>query len=290
MSGAIGLLHPGAMGATVGSAARAGGARVLWCGAGRSEATQRRADEAGLEDAGTLADLVAASDAILSVCPPHAAAELADQVAALGFAGLYVDCNAVSAATARAIGARIEAAGGAFVDGGLIGPPVRRAGTTRLYLSGARAPEVAARFAGSPLEAIPLDGPAGAASALKMCFAAWTKGSAALLAAVRALATAEGVDDALLAEWARSLPDLPARSEGSLRGTAAKAWRFVGEMEEIAASFADAGLPDGHHRAAAETYRRLARFRDAAEPPTLAEAIAALLSIRARSARPGGPP
>jgi 3-hydroxyisobutyrate dehydrogenase-like beta-hydroxyacid dehydrogenase len=170
----------------------------------------------------------------------------------------------------------VEEGGASYVDGGIVGSPPRKRGTTRLYLCGAASGRVAACFAAGALEAIVLDGKIGAASALKMAYASWTKGSQALLMAVRALAIAEGVDDALLREWQRSIPDLPARSEAAVRGTAAKAWRFVGEMEEIAATLGEAGLPQGFHEAAGEVYRRLARYKDAAEPPTVSEAADAL--------------
>ena len=123
-----------------------------------------------------------------------------------------------------------------------------------------------------------LDGEPGAASALKVCYAAYTKGTTALLLAIRALARAEGVDDALLAEWAVSQPDLVTRSEAGPRWSARKAWRFAGEMDEIADALADAGIPDGFHRGAAATYRRLDRFKDAPEPPALADLIAAVLA------------
>jgi 3-hydroxyisobutyrate dehydrogenase-like beta-hydroxyacid dehydrogenase len=220
-----------------------------------------------LEDAGSLARLVAASEVIVSVCPPHAALDVAREVADLGFTGIFVDANAVSPATAREVGAVVEKAGATFVDGGIIGPPPQARGSTRLYLSGDRASQVAGLFDTGALEALVVEGGPGAASALKMAYAAWTKGSAALLLAVRALTAAEGVDGALLREWSLSQPDLPARSEAAAKGNARKAWRFVGEMEEIAATFARAGLPDGFHQASAEIYRRLAGYRDRTPPP-----------------------
>ncbi len=273
----IGLLHPGEMGAAVGAAARAQGTRVLWASEGRGAATRGRARAAGFEDAGTLADLVCLTDVILSVCPPHAATDLARTAAR--FAGLYVDANAVAPTTAREIGTIVENAGAAFVDGGIIGGPPQRRGTTRLYLSGAGSARVAAHFTTGPLKAIVLPGGPGAASALKMAYAAWNKGSAALLMAVRALAIAQAVDGALLDEWKRSQPELPARSEAAVRGNARKAWRFVGEMEEIAATFAAAGLPEGFHEAAGEIYRRLAPWKDGT-PPAVAEASTALVKPR----------
>jgi 3-hydroxyisobutyrate dehydrogenase-like beta-hydroxyacid dehydrogenase len=272
----IGILHPGDMGSVVGACAVAGGSRGLWASEGRSAGSRERAAAAGLEDARTVAALVAASDVIVSVCPPHAAIDLARDVAGRRFAGLFVDANAVAPATARKIGAVVEAGGAAFVDGGLIGPPPRSAGSTRLYLSGREAKRAAALFESSALEAIAIgDGP-GAASALKMAYAAYTKGSSALLMAIRALASSEGVDDALLAEWRRSQPDLPKRSEAAARDNARKAWRFVGEMEEIAATFAAAGLPGGFHEAAAVIYERLAGYKDAAAPPSMADLVAPL--------------
>jgi 3-hydroxyisobutyrate dehydrogenase-like beta-hydroxyacid dehydrogenase len=272
----IGILHPGDMGSVVGACAVAAGARVLWASEGRSAGSRERAAAAGLEDARTVAAVVAASDVIVSVCPPHAAIEVARDVAGRRFAGLFVDANAVAPGTAREIGAIVEASGATFVDGGLIGPPPRNAGSTRLYLSGREAKRAAALFESSALEAIAIgDGP-GAASALKMTYAAYTKGSSALLMAIRALAASEGVDDALLAEWRRSQPDLPKRSEAAARDNARKAWRFVGEMEEIAAAFAAAGLPGGFHEAAAEIYARLADYKDAATPPSMADLVAPL--------------
>lgn len=272
----IGLLHPGDMGSVVGACAVAAGSRVLWASEGRSAGSRERAAAAGLEDGGRLAAVVGASDVVISVCPPHAALDLARAVAGLGFAGLFVDANAVAPATGREIGAVAEAGGATFVDGGLIGPPPRAAGSTRLYLSGREAKRAAALFGGSALEVVVVGDAPGAASALKMAYAAYTKGVSALLMAIRALAASEGVDDALLAEWRRSQPDLPKRSEAAARDNARKAWRFVGEMEEIAATFEAAGLPGGFHEAAEEVYRRLVAYKDAATPPAMADLVASL--------------
>jgi 3-hydroxyisobutyrate dehydrogenase-like beta-hydroxyacid dehydrogenase len=272
----IGVLHPGDMGVTVGASARAGGSRVLWASEGRSAQTRERAAAAGLEDAKTLASLVAASGVIFSVCPPHSAVDLARHVAAQGFSGVYVDGNAVSPGTAREIGRIIERGGATFVDGGIIGPPARARGTTRLYLSGEQAGPIARLFAQGPLEAIVLDGEPGVASALKMAYAAYTKGTSALLVSIRALAIRAGVDQALLDEWALSQKDLGARSERAAGETARKAWRFTGEMAEIAATFDDAGLPDGFFRAAGEIYESLAGYKDAPSMPSVAEVAKAL--------------
>jgi len=273
----IGLLHPGEMGASVGAAARAAGARVLWASEGRGTDTWARAATAELDDAGTLRDVVAASDAILSVCPPHAARDVATAVAAAGFRKLYVDANAVAPATSREIAKLVEDAGATYVDGGLIGPPPDKPGTTRLYLSGPKAASAAALFAKGNLEAIVLPGELTAASAIKMAYGGWNKGQQALLLSIVALAMSEGVSEALLAEWQRSQPDLPKRADNAARGSARKAWRWIAEMEENAATLDAAGLPDGFHAAAADVYKRLAIYKDAGVPPTLDDVAKTLL-------------
>ena len=253
----VGLLHPGEMGAAVGGCLVSAGHTVLWDPSGRSRASTGRALAAELTGAG-FGDLVARSSVILSICPPHAALDVARQVADAGFRGLYTDANAISVATAGQVASIVTAVGAGYVDGGIIGLPPEKSGHTRLYLSGPRAGEVRELFARSALDARIAGGPPYAASAVKMAYAAWTKGSGALLLACRALARAEGVEETLLAEWAMSQPGLAARSEGSAAAAAAKGWRWVAEMEEIAASMAAAGLPPGFHQAAAEIYDRAA--------------------------------
>jgi len=242
-SSTVGLLHPGEMGAAVGAVLRGQGHRVLWASDGRSAETRARADEAGLEDVGAISH-VAEAAVVFSVCPPHAALDVARSAR---FGGVYVDANAVSPATAAKVSDVVDE----FVDGGIVGSPPREPGTTRLYLSGERAAEVAALFTGSVLDARVVSN----ASAVKMAYAAWTKGTAAMLLAIRELARREGVEEPLLAEWDLSQPELRERHARALRSAEAKGWRWVGEMEEIAATFEADGLPGGFHRAAAEIYR-----------------------------------
>jgi 3-hydroxyisobutyrate dehydrogenase-like beta-hydroxyacid dehydrogenase len=231
------------MGAAVGAVLRSQGIPVVWASEGRSDETRARAEAAGLEDVGSV-QAVAQSDVVFSICPPHAVLEVARSA---DFGGVYVDANAVSPATAAEVGTAV----GAFVDGGIVGSPPREPGTTRLYLSGDRAADVAELFAGSALDARVVSN----ASAVKMAYAGWTKGTAAMLLAIRELARREGVEETLLAEWELSLPGLLERYERAERSAAAKGWRWVGEMEEIAATFEADGLPGGFHRAAAEVYR-----------------------------------
>ena len=234
----VGLLHPGEMGASVGRVLQGNGHEVLWASEGRSDATRERAQT--FRDAGTLDALADQAELILSICPPHAALDVAR--ALRGFDGVYVDANAISPMHAR----EIAAAHPRFVDGGIVGGPPDEPGTT-LYLSGAGAAAVAVLFVGSNLEPrVVAD-----ASAVKMAYAAWSKGSAAMLLAIRDVAAHFGVED----EWRLAAPDLAERLPRAERARDTKGWRWVGEMEEIADTFAAAGQPDGFHRAAARVYR-----------------------------------
>jgi 3-hydroxyisobutyrate dehydrogenase-like beta-hydroxyacid dehydrogenase len=234
----VGLVHPGEMGASVGRVLQGNGHEVLWASEERSDATRERAQT--FRDAGTVAALADEAELILSICPPHSALEVARSVE--GFDGVYVDANAISPMHAREIAALHPR----FVDGGIVGGPPDEPGTT-LYLSGAGAAAVAVLFVGSNLEPrVVAD-----ASAVKMAYAAWSKGSAAMLLAIRDVAAHFGVED----EWQRAAPDLAERVPRAERARDTKGWRWIGEMEEIADTFAAAGQPDGFHRAAARVYR-----------------------------------
>jgi 3-hydroxyisobutyrate dehydrogenase-like beta-hydroxyacid dehydrogenase len=240
------------MGAAVGHCLTTRGHQVLWASDGRSDQTARRALAAGLSDAGPARVVAERASVIISVCPPHAAVDVACSVA--GFGGMYVDANAVSPQTARRVCEIVTEGGARYVDGGIIGPPPVSPGSTRLYLSGAPADEVRALFDGTVLDARIAGGGPWSASALKMAYASWTKGSAALLLAARELADAEGVANALDAEWELSQPGLADRHRAAERSAASKGWRWIAEMTEIAATMAAAGLPEGFHAAAAEMF------------------------------------
>ena len=234
----VGLLHPGEMGSAVGGVLQTGGHDVLWASEGRSEATRSRAES--FRDAGTVRSLAREAELILSICPPHAALDVAR--ALNGFDGIYVDANAISPAHALEIAALHPR----FVDGGIVGGPPREPGTT-LYLSGSGASEVAALFAGSTLEPRVVAN----ASAVKMAYAAWSKGTTAMLLAIREVARTFDVEE----EWVLAAPELVEQLPRAERAAATKGWRWVGEMEEIADTFGAAGQPEGFHRAAAQVYR-----------------------------------
>jgi 3-hydroxyisobutyrate dehydrogenase-like beta-hydroxyacid dehydrogenase len=274
----IGILHPGQMGVSVAASAGRGGHQVYWASEGRSPETRRRAEQVGLHDLGVLARVCERCSVILSVCPPHAAETLADRVLACGFAGLYLDANAIAPRRAERIGRKMADAGASFVDGGIIGGPAWEPGRTWLYLSGQRSADVASLFSAGPLETEVIGDRPGKASALKMCFAANTKGTTALLCAVLAAAENLGVRAELERQWSRYEPGFAEEAAGRVRRVTAKAWRFAGEMDEIAATFADAGLPGEFHAAAAVLYRRMAHLRDVSSVPPLEAVLAALAS------------
>ena len=272
----IGIIHPGEMGISIASSAQNSGHDVFWSSEGRGEKTRARAGKHNLQDAGTIENLCGVCSIILSVCPPHAAEDVAHQVIAGGFKGLYVDANAISPQRSKSIGEAMQIAGIDFVDGGIIGPPAWERGQTWLYLSGQGADEVAACFANGPLEVKIVGEEIGKASALKMCYAAYTKGTSALLSAILAAANSYNVRMELNQHWDMDESGFAEQTERRVRRVTAKAWRFAGEMDEIAATFAAAGLPSGFHESAAEIFRRMAGFKDSPTLPELDEVLASL--------------
>ncbi len=260
------------MGAAIAASACNSGMDVYWCSEGRSAATLERANSLGLNALPSLQSLCDTCDLLISVCPPHAALELAELVMACNFQGIYADVNAVSPTTVTTIASKLEKAGIEVVDGGIIGlPPVTR-GTTWLYLSGKAAAKVMDCFDAGPLETEVLSDRIGQASGLKICFAANSKGTAALHTAILAAADNMGVRDALENQWDIFNPGFTAKSHGRIRQVARKSWRFTGEMKEIAATLESNGLPREFFDAAAEIYERQITFKDVEKEPAI-EAI-----------------
>lgn len=273
----LGILHPGEMGLSVAASAQNSGHTVYWVSEGRSPQTVERAVRLALIDAHSLAKLCETCSVIVSVCPPDAAEAVANSVLSQGFTGLYVDMNAISPQRAIRIGETMTARGARFVDGAIIGGPAWKAHTTWLYLSGEEAQSVADCFSAGPLETCVIGAAIGKASALKMCFAAYSKGTTALLCAVVAASEALGVREELEQQWSRDGSNFAEQASQKVRQVTAKAWRFTGEMEEIAATLSAAGVPGDFHNAAANIYRRMADFKEAPMLPTLEEVLTALL-------------
>jgi 3-hydroxyisobutyrate dehydrogenase-like beta-hydroxyacid dehydrogenase len=260
----VGLLSPGEMGSAVAATLREQGVTVRTCLQGRSVRTRDLAERDRLEVAPTLADLVLASDVILSVVPPASALDVARAVTAAiratGARPLYVDCNAVSPSTVRAVAATV---GGEVVDVGIIGSPPRGQGTTRFYASGP-----AARHLELPgLEVRPIGEEVGTASALKMCYAALTKGFTALATELLVAAQLLGVNEELAKELADSQAQHHATMARQIPRMPSVAHRWIGEMEEIAKTFAELGLTPRILEGAADLYRFAASTPLGAERP-----------------------
>ncbi|WP_160051666.1 NAD(P)-dependent oxidoreductase [Nocardiopsis sp. FR26] len=251
----VGLLHPGQMGAAVGHELTKAGVRVLWCPAGRSEASVRRAEQAGLDAVPDLRVLLERSSVVISLCPPAAAEETAESVREAGFSGVFVDANAISPDRAERIATDMVAHGARVVDGCVIGPPPGGSIDTHLYLSGkgSEVTEIAELFAGTAIVPLQMEGRVGAASALKMAYGSYQKAECALAGVAQALGRAHGVDEHLTAE-ARRLAKSPLATPEYLTGVAAKAWRWAPEMREVSQSLAAAGLPREMAEAAATVF------------------------------------
>ena len=260
----IGILHPGDMGASVGHSALVAGNAVYWVASGRSARTCARAEKANLKPCSSFSELVSCCELLISVCPPAASLSVAEEVACSEFQGIFVEANAISPQKSCDIASLFAETSISYVDGGLVGPPSWQEGTTRLYLSGPQALDVQKLMNSGPLEARVIDQKIGSASAMKQCFAAFTKGTTALVAEVLAAAEYYGVTESLASEWGEET--IHSRVT-NIQRIADRAWRWEGEMHEIANTLDAAGLPDGIHRAAAEIYARLAEFRDCDHPP-----------------------
>jgi len=254
----IGILSPGDMGHTVGDVLRQNGLRVITCLQGRSQRTWQLAEKAGLEDVPTYPQFVTEADLILSIMVPaqamSAASAVADALQQTDTTLIYTDCNAITPQTVRKLGGVITAAGGTFVDASIIGPPPRTPGATRFYASGPNLDTFSA-LNNYGLDVRTLGDEIGLASAIKMCYASLTKGLTALCTELLTAASVLGVSDALIAEFQLSQSVLFERMERGLPGMPPKARRWIGEMEEISATFEHVGLTPNILKGAADMYR-----------------------------------
>lgn len=257
----IGVVSMGDMGHAVGRTLHAGGHRVLTALDGRSTRTQALAEAAGVEDVGSLSALVTQANLVLSILPPAAALDFAASVAAemkaTSSRPVFVDCNAIAPGTARSIAEIITGADATFIDGGLIGAPPGRSAPTRIYVSGPEAGRLES-LARPDMRIRAVSAEIGDASGLKMFYAALTKGTMTLDTLVLLGARQMGLSAHLLEEFSESQPVALERMERSVPWLAADAERWVGEMEEIAKTFSDVGLPRQMHQGAAEIFRLLA--------------------------------
>ncbi len=258
----IAIMSPGDMGNAVGAVLRQAGLRVITQLDGRSERTRALAARVGIEEVADDHGLVRTADILLSILVPAEAVALAERIAravrATGATPLYVDCNAIAPRTARQVAEIVEGAGAGFVDAGIIGPPPQPGATaTRFYASGRDAAALA-RLSEFGLDVRVIGDEPGQASALKMCYAALTKGTTALMTELSIAAERLGVSDALRAEFEQSQPAMLQRMQRAVPAMVPKAHRWVGEMAEIAKTFEACGLTPRTFEGAAELYALVA--------------------------------
>jgi 3-hydroxyisobutyrate dehydrogenase-like beta-hydroxyacid dehydrogenase len=284
----VGILSPGDMGHTVGMMLGRYGLRVITCLDGRSERTRALADQAGIENVPSYQALLNHADIVLSILVPAqaeaAAQRVAQAISETSAKTVYADCNAIAPQTTRKIGSLITAAGGQYIDASIIGGPPKKRGTTRFYVSG---PELSTFEALNEfgLEVVVLGEEIGLASAIKMCYAALTKGLTALCTELLTAAEALGVSEALQQEFQLSQAAMYERMERGLPGMPTKSRRFVGEMEQISRTFEYIGLTPRILAGAADMYRFVGATQladrtpeDPDPPPSLRQTISLLAS------------
>ena len=254
----VGLLSPGDMGEGVGASIKGQGFDVITVLAGRSDETRMRAQRGGFRDVPDLEALVSEADLVISIMPPERAEAIAaDVTAAMKVTGKtppFADMNAIAPTTAQRIAAGIVDAGADYIDGGIIGwPPLKSEALTKLYVSGPQAGLMDV-LDGNGKKVIQLGDEIGRASAVKMIYASVTKGTDSLLTAAYTAAEALGIREVLEREWQGDVLDRMARRVPALP---ADAGRWIGEMEQIAETYASVGVTANYHKGAAEMYRLL---------------------------------
>ena len=289
MPNAVGILSPGDMGHTVGNVLRQNGLRVITCLQGRSQRTRQLAEKAGIIDVPTYPEFVTEADLILSIMVPaqatSAASAVAEALQQTDATLTYADCNAIAPQTVRKLGDIITSAGGTFVDASIIGPPPRTPGATRFYASGPDL-NLFSELNDYGLDVRALGEEIGLASAIKMCYASLTKGLTALCTELLTAASVLGVSEALTAEFQLSQSALFERMERGLPSMPPKARRWIGEMEEISATFAHVGLTPNILTGAADMYRFVGDTHLADLPPEARDefpTLAGLIEILAKN-------
>lgn len=289
MLSTVGILSPGDMGHTVGNVLRQNGLRVITCLEGRSQRTQQLAEKAGIVDVPTYPQFVTEADLILSIMVPaqamSAVSMVAEALQKVDTTLAYADCNAIAPQTVRKLGEIIISAGGMFVDASIIGPPPRTPGATRFYTSGPNL-DLFSELNNYGLDVRVIGEEVGLASAIKMCYASLTKGLTALCTELLTAASVLGVSEALTAEFQLSQSALFERMENGLPGMPPKARRWIGEMEEISATFAHVGLTPNILTGAADMYRFVGDTHLADLPPEARDEfpnLAGLIEILAKN-------
>ncbi len=255
----VAILSPGDMGSNVGRALRENGLNVITCLDGRSTRTRELTEAAGVLDVSPLAAMLDRADIVLSILVPERAVEVAQQVAdwidRSGKPLAFADCNPVAPATALRMAEIVDSAGGRYIDAGIIGSPPGRGEPPRFYASGPNE-EILAQLDGRGIAVPTMGGANGRASAIKMCYASLSKGAMSLYTNAVVAAWNLGIFDEFIAEMEFSQQSVLSNMQGVNR-LGAKAFRWVEEMEQIAATFGAAGATPLMHKGAADTYKMI---------------------------------
>ena len=254
----VAIISPGDMGHAVGRLLRENGLRVITCLAGRSPRTRGLSQQAGIADVPTLEDLVQQAEILLSItvseAVPGLCKEIADVLRHTGADLLFAECNAIAPQLSRDMEKIITGAGGRYVDASIIGGPPKDGHCPRFYASGDNAAELQ-QLAAYGLDVRVIGPEVGQASGIKMCYAALTKGSAALQAQLLMAAEIMGLSKPLQEEFEYSEPAAWKRMEGFIPALPARSRRWVSEMQEIEAAFGGLGLTPHIFQGVAEMYR-----------------------------------
>ena len=270
MVNTVAIMSPGDMGHAVGQVLSESGLDVITCTDGRSQRTKNLAEMAGLRQVATLEDMVIQADLVLSIMVPSKAMsfvrEISPHFESSKTPTYFADCNAVSPQSALAMAEVINQAGGKFIDGGIIGTAPTKGDTPRFYVSGPDA-SVVMELDGRGIIVKAIGNKVGQASGIKMCYAALTKGTNTLHVALLTAASLMGLTDDLRKEFEFSQKSHLAAMEKGISRLPANAHRWIGEMEEIAATFENLGVTPNFHKGAAEIYKMLNSTPFAKESP-----------------------
>ena len=260
MVNTVAIMSPGDMGHAVGQVLSESGIDVITCTDGRSQRTKNLAEMAGLRQVATLEDMVIQADLVLSIMVPSKAMsfvrEISPHFESSKTPTYFADCNAVSPQSALAMAEVINQAGGKFIDGGIIGTAPTKGDTPRFYVSGPDA-SLVMELDGRGIIVKAIGNKVGQASGIKMCYAALTKGTNTLHVALLTAASRMGLTDDLRKEFEFSQKSHLAAMEKGISRLPANAHRWIGEMEEIAATFENLGVTPNFHKGAAEIYKML---------------------------------
>ena len=270
MVNTVAIMSPGDMGHAVGQVLSESGIDVITCTDGRSQRTKNLAEMAGLRQVATLEDMVIQADLVLSIMVPSKAMsfvrEISPHFESSKTPTYFADCNAVSPQSALAMAEVINQAGGKFIDGGIIGTAPTKGDTPRFYVSGPDA-SLVMELDGRGIIVKAIGDKVGQASGIKMCYAALTKGTNTLHVALLTAASRMGLTDDLRKEFEFSQKSHLAAMEKGISRLPANAHRWIGEMEEIAATFENLGVTPNFHKGAAEIYKMLNSTPFAKESP-----------------------